>query len=141
MEKERLLIARFIREHPQFRYTIKYDEYDNRYILHYKTEVAVRSMTIPSGISYEVLLKKFDNGINRKKCDICFECDAQHYMICHMCAFRMCKECFVLFVENDTNNDVLKCPQCRTIMVDYARYVARKSRNLHDLYGFMTPFH
>ena len=49
MERERLLIARFIREHPQFRYTIKYDEYCNMYILNYKTEEAVRSMGIPSG--------------------------------------------------------------------------------------------
>ena len=62
MERERLLIARFIREHPQFRYTITYDEYCNMYILYYKTEVAASSVGIPSGISQEVLLKKINNG-------------------------------------------------------------------------------
>ena len=62
MERERLLIARFIREHPQFRYTIKYNDYCNMYILYYKTATAVRSMGIPSGISYDVLMKKFNNG-------------------------------------------------------------------------------
>ena len=40
MERERLLIARFIREHPQFRYTIKYDEDLNMYMLYYETEDA-----------------------------------------------------------------------------------------------------
>ena len=118
MERERLLIARFIREHPQFRYTIKYNDYCNMYILYYKTATAVRSMGIPSGISYDVLMKKFNNGAIRKICDICFECDALTYIICQRCAFRMCKDCFGLFVENNSNIDGVHCPQCKTIILD-----------------------
>ena len=66
MERERLLIARFIREHSQFRYTIKYNEHWNLCILYYKTEEAVRFMAIASGISYEVFLKKFKMGLLEK---------------------------------------------------------------------------
>ena len=117
MERERLLIARFIREHPQFRYTIKYDEYHNVHILYYKTEVARRCMAIPSGISYDVLIKKFNNVIVKRMCEICFECDSRSYVACHMCAFRMCKECFVLLIKNETNIDGIHCPQCRMIML------------------------
>ena len=90
MERESLLIPRYIREHPQFRYTIKYNEHCNMYILYYKTEEAVRSMAIPSGVCYQVLTKMFNNGIAWKIWDICVECDAWHYdynymhMICHM---------------------------------------------------------
>ena len=118
MEREIILIARFIREHPQFRYTIKYFDYCNMYVLFYKTETAVRSMGIPSGISYDVLMKKFYNGAIRKICDICFECDALTYIICQRCAFRMCKDCFGLFVENNSNIDGVHCPQCKTIILD-----------------------
>ena len=76
MERERLLIARFIREHPQFRYQIKYDEHLNMYMLYYETDVARRCMGIASGVSYDVLLKKFNNGIVHRRCEICFECDS-----------------------------------------------------------------
>ena len=83
MERERLLIARFIREHPQFRYRIKYDEDLNVYMLYYETDVARRCMGIASGVSYDVLLKKFNNGIVHRRCEICFECEScslLHYM-------------------------------------------------------------
>ena len=85
---------------------------------YYQTDKTVRCMAIPSGVSYEVLLKKFNNGITRKICDLCFECDALHYIICHMCAFRMCKECFVLLIKNDTHIDGIHCPQCRIRIID-----------------------
>ena len=125
MERERLLIARFIREHPQFRYTIKYDEDLNMYMLYYETDVARRCMGIASGVSYDVLLKKFNNGIVHRRCEICFECDSCSYITCHMCGFRMCKECFVLLIKNDTHTDGIHCPQCRTILLDYALYIAQ----------------
>ena len=124
--KKWLLIARFIREHPQFRYTIKYDEYLNVYMLYYETDVAKSCLTIASGVSSDVLLKKITNGIVHSICEICFECDSYSYITCHMCAFRMCKKCFVLLIKNDTHIDGIHCPQCRTIKLDYALYIACK---------------
>jgi phage FluMu protein Com len=78
-------------------------------------------MAIASGISYEVLLKNFNNGVARKICDICYECNelVPTYFLCHMCAFRMCTDCNELLIKNNTNIDGVHCPQCRTIMIGY----------------------
>ena len=118
MDRGRLLVGRFIRENPQFVYTIKFNEMHQMFVLSFITDVGFKSLPFPCGISYDVVLKKFNNGICSQECKFCFETECTCAIrICPDCAYRICCDCFLIMCEHNLNEYGLPCPQCKNFFL------------------------